>query len=203
MTYQSVKTDARTVYFFHCPRCKNNELDYSYLVTRAISENTAYVTDWLECDECLTRWDLKVYSDTRVELQQKENYPYVPAYVLLRSTNGGKPIFAMLHTQVRYRVLDSGKKDLDQVSYYYNEHTCPMNWIDKIVCLWFNGDDDPHGVFEFVDCITVEQARQRCKLAGEDFPAFESDISIDFLFGDKLNQGGEVIDVEDVSVKLT
>jgi hypothetical protein len=34
--------------------------------------------------------------------------------------------------------------------YFYNEHTCPTNWLRDIEQIEFEGDRDPHGVFEFV-----------------------------------------------------
>lgn len=37
--------------------------------------------------------------------------------------------------------------------YYYNLSTCPINWIDQIVQIEFDGDTDPHGVFQFVDVV--------------------------------------------------
>jgi hypothetical protein len=40
--------------------------------------------------------------------------------------------------------------DLDK-SYYFNEHTCPWNYLRFNIR---HGDDmDPHGIFQFVDAI--------------------------------------------------
>ena len=34
--------------------------------------------------------------------------------------------------------------------YFYDEHTCPTNWTSQIAEIIFEGDHDPHGVFQFV-----------------------------------------------------
>jgi hypothetical protein len=34
--------------------------------------------------------------------------------------------------------------------YYFNEHTCPTNYMSQIEQIEIEGDIDPHGVFEFV-----------------------------------------------------
>jgi hypothetical protein len=45
---------------------------------------------------------------------------------------------------------------LDEVrahnQYYYDEHSCPTNYIPVEAIFWGN-DDDPHGVFEYVDTV--------------------------------------------------
>ena len=38
----------------------------------------------------------------------------------------------------------------DHTKYYYNTHTCPTNYMNEVAEIIFEGDSDPHGVFEFV-----------------------------------------------------
>jgi hypothetical protein len=35
--------------------------------------------------------------------------------------------------------------------YFYEEHTCPTNWLHHVEEIQFNGDTDPHGLAELVD----------------------------------------------------
>jgi hypothetical protein len=47
------------------------------------------------------------------------------------------------------RLVDSPDR-----TYFYEEHSCPTNYVqcEAIIC---DGDDDPHGVFEFVRSVDV------------------------------------------------
>ena len=36
--------------------------------------------------------------------------------------------------------------------YFYEEHTCPTNWL-RIPMISVAGNHDPHGLFEFVDAV--------------------------------------------------
>ena len=38
-------------------------------------------------------------------------------------------------------------------AYFYNEHTCPTNYMDCVEAIIYEKDADPHGVFEWVATI--------------------------------------------------
>ena len=44
-----------------------------------------------------------------------------------------------------------GDKEHDQ--YFYNEHTCPTNYMGDVEAVIYEKDADPHGVFEWVATI--------------------------------------------------
>ena len=64
-------------------------------------------------------------------------------YDLLVLPPQDEPVYLIVSTE------DYGHKDRDQ-SFYYNEHTCPTNWIKNVVGIVIGADSDPHGLFEFV-----------------------------------------------------
>lgn len=64
-------------------------------------------------------------------------------YDLLVLSPQDKPVYLIVSTE------DYGRKERDQ-SFYYNEHTCPTNWIKDVVGIVIGNDPDPHGLFEFV-----------------------------------------------------
>lgn len=35
-------------------------------------------------------------------------------------------------------------------TYYYNEHTCPVNWLGEVNQVYINAEEDPHGMFRYV-----------------------------------------------------
>lgn len=52
-----------------------------------------------------------------------------------------------------------------QARYYYEEHTCPTNFI-RIPLIAFDGSTDPHGVFDFVDAVWMM----------DEYEAYEGDV---------------------------
>lgn len=46
----------------------------------------------------------------------------------------------------------SREEMLSGAEYFYEEHTCPTNFI-RIPMISQDGDHDPHGIFEFVDAV--------------------------------------------------
>lgn len=57
-------------------------------------------------------------------------------------------LFDKLGNPVFFVVEGLSKSDLDK-SYYYNEHTCPVNFI-PIEAVMTKEDNDPHGIFEYI-----------------------------------------------------
>lgn len=54
--------------------------------------------------------------------------------------------------------LDLGQKveDVDLTEskrYWFEEHTCPTNFVSDVVHLWSGDDADPHGLFELLDVV--------------------------------------------------
>lgn len=58
-------------------------------------------------------------------------------------------------------------------SYFYNEHSCPTNYI-PIEAVFTHDDDDPHGVFDFI--------RVAPKPEGYDEPTADRDGMLRALF---------------------
>lgn len=48
--------------------------------------------------------------------------------------------------------------------YFYGEHTCPSNYFRSTQSVWFDGDGDPHGLFEYVGVMDFDK-----DLTPEDF----------------------------------
>lgn len=42
-------------------------------------------------------------------------------------------------------------------SFLYEQHTCPTNWIDRVVAIIADGDDDPHGFAKYVRSIPAPE----------------------------------------------
>lgn len=54
---------------------------------------------------------------------------------------------------------DIHKDDYDNNKYFYNEHTCPTNWINNVDFIIDQNSlsADPHGLFEYVKSVKLEK----------------------------------------------
>lgn len=52
--------------------------------------------------------------------------------------------------------LGQSDKDADEYKrYYYEEHSCPTNWIGDASMIAIDGNTDPHGILSFVRSVPV------------------------------------------------
>jgi hypothetical protein len=61
-----------------------------------------------------------------------------------------KPIYFVMAGK-RYREKPDDEDDGKR--YFYEEHSCPTNWIGDTVMISVDGDTDPHGLLKFVRSI--------------------------------------------------
>lgn len=65
-----------------------------------------------------------------------------------------KPVYFVMAGKSYYR----GRPDkhvADNKYYFYEEHSCPTNWIGNTSMIAVGGDTDPHGIFSFVRSVPV------------------------------------------------
>lgn len=88
-----------------------------------------------------------------------ETFDSKPVFVLLQCRDASN-VYVVLNTYV----YKHGNEDFDlDKSYYYNEHTCPTNWLKGDVIKILDSEDmedDPHGIFQYVATVTHEALRQ-------------------------------------------
>lgn len=137
------KTFTKPDRYILCPACNKDENVVSHL---PIGTKTAWY-----CDKCGAHFRLHVLPDNEVECEVIPDDSYVRRLVTLRSSG---PVTIKLDTFSMLRNPHSDVPDSDEVyyaKYYYDEHTCPTNFTDRIVkVIDETGDEDPHGVFQFV-----------------------------------------------------
>ena len=63
-----------------------------------------------------------------------------------------KPTLVLLKRNGIYLVVN-GHGDAEHDMYFYNEHTCPTNYMGDVEAVIYEKDADPHGVFEWVATI--------------------------------------------------
>lgn len=75
----------------------------------------------------------------------------------------------------------------DDIGFFYEEHSCPTNWLRQCASVIEDGDNDPHGFLKFVRSVDVSG----------DFDE-DDDEQWPMMFPEAF--GGDVIDGECASV---
>jgi hypothetical protein len=132
--------------FLQCPACEKGEFAVSHIVAGQS------FGPWC-CESCGTyvegvregaTFELKILPDLKrekitVTLQSKTVPPItlkLNSWQYIPGTTAAPPL--------------TPERAWDNATYFYNEHTCPTNFMREVAEIIFQGDSDPHGVFEFV-----------------------------------------------------
>lgn len=119
-----------------CPGCGKDDFRVDHL-------SAGTKTAWY-CDECGVRFRLHVLSAREVECEVTTEPRKEPRLVVLQSD---APVTLHLKTFTIF----PGDDETGNASYFYNEGTCPTNFMSEVIkVIDASGDDDPHGVFRFV-----------------------------------------------------
>lgn len=131
--FTEVSPVAVTTHYVACPWCGVNASTVNHLMD-ADTE-----TEWY-CDECGEKFGLK-FKDGRMWTRKVPGEKKIKTLVLLRNANVGLVVEGM--------AFENGPGNDD---YFYNEHTCPTNYLKKVkvVIDLKHGDTDPHGIFVYV-----------------------------------------------------
>lgn len=138
---------ARVINKLHilCPHCEKEEFSIWHL------EKGTQFGPWL-CDNCG-----KAFVGTRTEsgadLELIKEYK-IPTIVTLKYIHDPRLILRVHGNN--YSEYDGTMKE-NYNDYFYNEHTCPVNYLRDVCEIIFASndsdeadDEDPHGIFEFV-----------------------------------------------------
>lgn len=128
--------------FFLCPKCQKTEHRYDHL------DAGDGFGPWY-CDECGCAFKGqigKVSGALLPDVTILENTSKQRTLVLLRLDRGdGSPLWFITEGMV----FDGKPINPERDRYYYEEHSCPTNYVH--CCTIVDGEDaDPHGVFKYV-----------------------------------------------------
>jgi hypothetical protein len=177
-------------HYVNCPLCNDYKFSFGHLIKEVEKTKKKYSVGPWSCDSCGHKFNFIVEKDLTISVRQNDEPPNVHGYSLLKSTNGGEPIYFVIEdTWYRQNKTESLGEAISHKHYYYDEHTCPTNWIRGIEVIMFKQDQDPHGVFEFVDFVTKEDLVKRIHEHEDSFELLEnlnndrlSDIDLTFIF---------------------
>lgn len=126
----------RTKNFAVCPHCDATDSPVDHLLPGQSAG------PWY-CDSCGKAYTLKVGLDGLVAITPTDAWKVETLDVLILHPQPKPLIFAV--PGMRF----NGNKELvDHKHYYYEEHSCPTNWL-RPDFMYYDGDTDPHGVIRF------------------------------------------------------
>lgn len=156
-----MKAVTKTKLEFQCPCCQKHYFSYQHLVDQKQTERIANYR-WT-CNNCVASVKFSVdWNNSSVEIVDTNKAPEgkAKALVLLRllptkEAQLNEPIHIVVKKN-NYSHEEDLKKFSDNSTYYYNDHTCPTNYlgVERII---EGDDDDPHGIFQFVEAIWMPE----------------------------------------------
>jgi hypothetical protein len=148
-----MRVELKTKRYFTCPNGCKHEMTVEHLlgdgpcgVTKDYPKRQA--GPWY-CDECGQGWKLTYDADS-VDVEPVKGKK-VDQWVILELPPQTEPIRFKVKAMRIDRELD---ESADQ--YFYEEHTCPTNWLRRVEEVSIGEDDDPHGLFKHVRTYDAE-----------------------------------------------
>jgi len=132
-------TACRTKTYAVCPHCGEDAGAVDHVLGRSLE------TAWY-CESCGGQYGLRL-TPYEVEVTRLEGRMVKTADVL-RLDPQAKPVYFVVPGR-RYEPADPLVPEEDRHAFYYEEHSCPVNWL-KPVMVFYDGDTDPHGLIQFV-----------------------------------------------------
>lgn len=143
-----MKVQRQTKQFVECPICHEHE----WRVDQCVGHTEFGPWSCPVCNNYFRFIQLPSLAGDTFEVEQVDgpNGRQTPVTVTLRSTTT-PPITLKLNTwKYGHSQKDTPEEYRENQRYFYNDHTCPTNWFRDVDYIEFEGDTDPHGVFEFI-----------------------------------------------------
>lgn len=170
-----------------CPCCKGNINVQWYVEQRRekTPEEREKYTFQKSCNDCDSNYQFSFEGD---ELMMVSIAPKsLQGMMLVKRPN--QELYLVVEQTFYIR---EGVVDLD-FEYWVNDSTCPTNWLD-VMMIAEDGDDDPHGVFEFVRAVTYKDVQERLGITRATLRGMmDSDKAINVVFPE-IREGGTVVE---------
>lgn len=106
------------------------------------------------CGECgkAFRGSVQGIGNVKVE-RDPDACVFKPTFALLKLNAKDGPVFFVIQNQTPFQKDDTDEELQSHSSYYFEEHSCPTNWLRYCLAVIKGKDQDPHGFLEFVRAI--------------------------------------------------
>ena len=126
--------------YIDCPMCGEDDFQVDHL-------ESGQTTAWY-CDKCGGKFGIEVRGGKYTITQ----------FILTPLPDRKEKTLVTLQSKGPVRLIVEGirltdcPKEEGHDEYFYNEHTCPTNYLSSVVkCIDpADGNEDPHGIFEYV-----------------------------------------------------
>ena len=171
-------TETKT--YLNCPHCGER----ASVVDHILAGQPRSFGPWY-CDECGRSYTGSLAADGTIDLELAAAVR-TATLNLLTIPPRDEPVYLVVHGG-RY---GDDHNEGGTTAYYYDEHTCPTNWVSEVEAFILDGDSDPHGVAQFVRRVDTPP-----------LPEGVADYDLPALFPEAFE--GPVVDGEarDVTVK--
>jgi len=156
-----VKASVVTREYVLCPHCGEGDFNVSHL------ESGLRFGPWY-CDDCGGSFVGQRQLDGTFEIELRTERKITTVDVLVLNPQD-KPVYFVVEGMRFEGVVSVGERlrqaaermtgrptppeeprdEAESKRFFYEEHSCPTNWLEPIM-VYHDGDDDPHGLIEFV-----------------------------------------------------
>ncbi|WP_435018516.1 hypothetical protein TA3x_000490 [Tundrisphaera sp. TA3] len=131
--------------YIKCPACGISEYRVCHLFGGRIPYNFG---PW-HCDDCGAVFTGRINSPNDIELEVDDSQRDIPVFDVLVMPPQQHPLYLIV------KAMAYGG-DVKSKQFLYEEHTCPINWTRDILKLVIEGDNDPHGLFEYIKTVNAD-----------------------------------------------
>lgn len=148
-----MKKQIKYIPHVECPECgKTSSVNH-------LNVNKCANYKWF-CDRCGTQYAFTLSAGDDYEIE-KTGTKSIKTNVLLKLPVLKEPLYLIVEG-MRFEYPDGHPdKSEDEQSnhdeYFYNEHTCPTNYLKKAEEIFYKGQDDWHGIFEYIKTIPYKK----------------------------------------------
>lgn len=130
--------------YVKCPFCGEGKSRVCHLFGQQLPNTFG---PWY-CDGCGKGYTGTINSETDIDLKEYTRDFFAPSLSVLKLEPRTEPVYLVLKDRAY-------NGDIDK-EYFFNEHTCPTNFMSQVEKIIDRDDYDPHGVFSFVGSALVE-----------------------------------------------
>lgn len=127
--------------FIACPHCGKG----AYLVSHL--KPSQQFGPWY-CDDCGGSYSGRVLDTDTIELELREAR-CLKTVVTLHYDPADGP-FEIDVKGMRFKGIYDDENPDKHDEYFYNEHTCPTNYLNRVIEIRQGENPDPHGIFRYV-----------------------------------------------------
>jgi ribosomal protein L37AE/L43A len=108
------------------------------------------------CENCDKYFSGTVNAPSDVTLVKEDKPPKKRLLTLLKFPGKDGDVF-FIQNHFDYGHSDPYDELQSHNQYFFEEHSCPTNWLRNTAVVVQNGDHDPHGFLEYVRTVRVEK----------------------------------------------